>query len=90
MDFPSGSAGERICLYNARNLQTQELWVGSRGQEDSLEKEMAIKEKKYLKHYNKAKGMYTCFVYMCETERKFMYLETKKIFFLIQRMNTVL
>ena len=40
-----------------------------------------LKRKKYLKHYNKAKGMYTCFVYMCETERKFMYLETKKIFF---------
>ena len=30
---------------------------------------MAIQEEKYLKHYNKAKGMYTCFVYMCETEK---------------------
>ena len=38
------------------------------------------KRKKYLKHFNKARGMYTCFVYVCETERKSTYLETKKIY----------
>ena len=62
--------------------ETQEICVGSWGQEDSLQKEMAIRQEKY-KHFNKARGLYPCFVYVCETGRKSMYLETKNIYIYI-------